>query len=120
MGHRLSFYVHDPTIAKQQLWLCGVQKARAEKTPKKTPKSADHKIAPKMNLAYPARYMVQTLPGDLTDVQGDENNTADKCHSLSLQVHGLSIAKQQILVRWSTKHNSWQKKSETYDKSADL
>ena len=47
-----------------------------------------------MNLAYPARYMVQTLPGDLTDVQGDENNTADKSHSLSLQVHGLSIAKQ--------------------------
>lgn len=47
-----------------------------------------------MNLAYPARYMAQTLPGDLTDVQGDENNTADKCHSLSLQVHGLSIAKQ--------------------------
>ena len=60
--------------------------------------------------------MAQTLPGDLIDVQGDKNTTVDKerrkhqrtfgqlfpgprittkkRHRLSLQVHGITFAKQ--------------------------
>ena len=37
------------------------------------PKSADPKITLKGTSTYPIRYMVQTLPGDFIDVQGDKN-----------------------------------------------
>ena len=76
-------------------------------------KSADPKKTPKEILANPIRYMVQTLPGDLIDVQGDKvhqltkkfgtdlwlalssaKNDPKKSHILSLQVHGPTIAKQ--------------------------
>ena len=42
------------------------------------PKSTDPKITLKKTLTYCIRYMVQYLPGDFTDVQGDKNTSADK------------------------------------------
>ena len=72
--------------------------------------------------------MVQTLPGDLFDVQGEKNTSSDKeirnnlwwapswamddpkkGNNLSLKEHDPTIAKQYIRVMWSTKNRSWQK-----------
>ena len=41
------------------------------------PKKADSTTILKGTLAYPKRYMIQTLLGDLADAQGDKNTSVE-------------------------------------------
>ena len=60
-----------------RLWLCGSQKGRAEKKSETYPKSADLKITPKENLAYPMMYMSQILSDATTNVASHKNSSVD-------------------------------------------
>ena len=50
----------------------------SEKISETYPESGDPKITPKGTLTYPINYMVQSLPGDFIDIQGDKNTSTDE------------------------------------------
>ena len=65
-------------LPSNRLRLCGTQeKQELTKKSGTYPKKADPTTILKETLAYPERYMIQTLLGDLTDAQGDKNTSAE-------------------------------------------